>query len=183
MRNLVCLTPPSLQKLGKTQTEVFPISRFLVQSLIKENCHNSKTSDYIDTKLGSVTNLNKINKATLKRFDDDFISTNSDVIVISPIYDQFGAIRNPHSGSIVCKTYIFINNNLLSYKNWKQNQNFSSAALTLSLWVKVLFLTKNADFFAKQNADINKIMGALILKGILSETAYMFVLTHQISSF
>ena len=84
-------------------------------------------------KLGSVTNLNKINKTTLKKFDDDFISSNFGVIVISPIYGQFGAIRKPDSGSIVCKTCIFINNNLLSYKNWKQNQNLSCAALTLLL--------------------------------------------------
>ena len=46
---------------------------------------------------------------------------NCDVIVIFPIYGQFGAIWKPYSKRIVCKTYIFINNNLLSYKNWKQN--------------------------------------------------------------
>ena len=46
---------------------------------------------------------------------------NCDVIVIFPIYGQFGAIRKPDSGHIVCKPYIFINNNLLSYKKWKQN--------------------------------------------------------------
>ena len=43
------------------------------------------------------------------------MSTDCDVIVIFPIYDQFEAIRKPDSGRIVCKTYIFIN------KNWKQN--------------------------------------------------------------
>ena len=46
---------------------------------------------------------------------------NCDIIVIFPIYGQFGAIQKPDSGRMVCKTYIFINNNLLSYKNWKQN--------------------------------------------------------------
>ena len=46
---------------------------------------------------------------------------NCDVIVIFPIYGQFGAIRKPDSGRIVCKTYVFINSNLLFYKNWKQN--------------------------------------------------------------
>ena len=49
------------------------------------------------------------------------MSENCDVIVIFPIYGQFGAIRKPDSGRIVCKTYVFINSNLLSYKNWKQN--------------------------------------------------------------
>ena len=35
------------------------------QSLIKENCHNSRTSDEIDMKLGPVTKLDKRNKKTL----------------------------------------------------------------------------------------------------------------------
>ena len=46
---------------------------------------------------------------------------NCDVIVIFPIYSQFGAIQKPDSKRIVCKTYVFINSNLLSYKNWKLN--------------------------------------------------------------
>ena len=49
------------------------------------------------------------------------MSKNCDVIVIFPIFSQFGAIWKPDSGRIVCKTYVFINSNLLSYKNWKQN--------------------------------------------------------------
>ena len=72
-------------------------------------------------KLGPETKLDKKNKTTSKKFDDDVMSENCDVIVIFPIYGQFGAIRKPDSGRIVCKTYIFINSNLLSYKNWKQN--------------------------------------------------------------
>ena len=49
------------------------------------------------------------------------MSVTCDVIVIFPIYGQFGAIRKPDSGRIACKIYIFIISNLLSYKNWKQN--------------------------------------------------------------
>ena len=49
------------------------------------------------------------------------MSRNCDVIVIFSIYSQFEAIRKPDPGRIVFKTYIFINSNLLSYKNWKQN--------------------------------------------------------------
>ena len=49
----------------------------------------------------------------------DVISENCGVIAIFPIYGQFGAIFKPYYGCIVCKTYIFINSNLLSYKNWK----------------------------------------------------------------
>ena len=71
-------------------------------------------------KFGPVTKLNKKkqNKTTsTKKFTDDVISTNYDVTVIFPIYGQFGPIQKPDSGRIVCKTYIFINSNLLSYKN------------------------------------------------------------------
>ena len=49
------------------------------------------------------------------------MSENYNLIVIFSIYGQFGAIRKPDSGHIIYKTYIFINNNLLSYENWKQN--------------------------------------------------------------
>ena len=64
-------------------------------------------------KLGPVTKLDKGNK----KIDDDVMSTNCDVIVIFPIYCQFGAKRKRDFGRIVCKTYIFINSSLLSYKN------------------------------------------------------------------
>ena len=56
------------------------------QFLIKENCHNSTTSDDFHKKLGSVTKLGKRNKTTSKKFDDDDMSENYDVIVIFMIY-------------------------------------------------------------------------------------------------
>ena len=68
-------------------------------------------------KLGQVTKLDKRNKTTPRKFDYDVMSENGDVIVVFPIYGQFGAIWKPDSGRIVCKTYFFINSNLLSYKN------------------------------------------------------------------
>ena len=46
--------------------------------------------------------------------------TNCDVIVILPIFGQFG-VQKLDSGRTACKTYILINSNLLAYKNWKQN--------------------------------------------------------------
>ena len=55
-------------------------------------------------KLGPVTKRDKRNKKISKRFDDDVMSTNCDVNVIFPIYDQFGAMRKPDFGRIVCKT-------------------------------------------------------------------------------
>ena len=56
-------------------------------------------------KLGPVIKLDRKNK------------TNYDVIVTFPIYDQLEAIQKLNSGLLVCKTYIFINSNLISYKN------------------------------------------------------------------
>ena len=111
-------------------------------------------------KLGPVTKLDKRTKKQSKKFIDDVMSTNCDVIVIFLIYTQFGAIQKPDSERIVNKTYIFITN----------------TALTLLLSVKILFLPKNADF------DISKIKKALVLNGIFSETKYVCVLTNQISS-
>ena len=55
-----------------------------------------------------------LNKAKSEKIDDDVISEKCDVIAFFPIYGQFGAIRKPVSGCIVCKTYIFIKSNLLS---------------------------------------------------------------------
>ena len=68
-------------------------------------------------KLGPITKPHKRNKKPSKKFDDDVISANRDIIVIFPIYGKFGAIRKPDSGLLICKTYIFNNSNLLSCKN------------------------------------------------------------------
>ena len=66
-------------------------------------------------KLGPETKLVKRNTVRSKEFDE--FSENRDVIVIFPIYSQFGAILKPDPGRINHKTYIFDNSNLLSYKN------------------------------------------------------------------
>ena len=87
------------------------------QSLIKRNRHNSKTSDDIDMKLEPVAKLDKGNKTTSKNFDDNVMSKNCDVIAIFPIYNQFGGIQKLDYERIVCKTYVFINSNVLSHKN------------------------------------------------------------------
>ena len=52
-----------------------------------------------------------------KKSYDDVMSGNCDVIIIFAIYGQFGAIRKADSGRLVYKTKIFIQSNLLSYKN------------------------------------------------------------------
>ena len=68
-------------------------------------CHNSRTSDDIYMKLGPVTKLDKRNKITLRKFDDDVVLMNCGVIVVLPIYGQFDSIRKPDSGRTVSKTY------------------------------------------------------------------------------
>ena len=95
-------------------------------------CHNSRTSNDIDMKLGPVTKLDKRNTATSKKMV--MTPCQQNVIVIFPIYGQFWAIRKSDSGRMVCKMYIFINSSRLSYKNWKQNKNVSNTALILSYY-------------------------------------------------
>ena len=68
-------------------------------------------------KLGPVTKLDKRNKTMSKKFDVDVMSGNFDFIVIFQIFDQFGAVQRPYSRHSVCKSYVFSNSNLLSYKN------------------------------------------------------------------
>ena len=67
------------------------------QSLIKGNCHNFRTRK-TDMKLGPVTILDKRNKTLSKKFDEDVISENYDVIVIFSIYSRFVAIPKPDFG-------------------------------------------------------------------------------------
>ena len=64
----------------------------------------------------------------------------------------------------------------------KNRTKKSITALKLLLCVKVPFLLKNATFLPKY-ADNSKIKEILIVKGIFSETTYVYVLTYQISSF
>ena len=66
-------------------------------------------------KLGPVNKLYKRNTARSKKIDE--FSESCGIIVVFPIYSQFGAIRKPDPARINHKTYIFNNGNLLSYKN------------------------------------------------------------------
>ena len=78
-------------------------------------------------KLKPVTKIDKRNKLTSKKIGDDVMMAHCDVIVddvmlarcdvifIFPIYGQLRAIRKPDSGLRVCKTYIFVNDKLLSF--------------------------------------------------------------------
>ena len=61
--------PNSSQSPDTAQNSNACISDFGIsgQFLIKENCRNSRTSDYIDMKLGAVTKLRKRNKTQSKK--------------------------------------------------------------------------------------------------------------------
>ena len=143
---------------------------------MNENCHKSRTSHDIDIKLRPVTKLSKKNAATSKIFEEDIMSINCDVIVIFLIYGQFGAIHKPDFRRVACKTYISININLLSHKNWQNNQKISNIAFIPLLWVKLLFSPIMRFFFQKKkNSHFSRIKrkGALVLKRIFSETTYL----------
>ena len=58
---------PQSPDTGQNLDGVIPDLRISGQSLIKENCHNSRTSDDIDIKLGPVTKLDKRNKTMSKK--------------------------------------------------------------------------------------------------------------------
>ena len=45
------------------------------QSLIKRNCHNSRTSGDIDMKFSVVTKIDKRNKTTSKKIDDKIVTS------------------------------------------------------------------------------------------------------------
>ena len=133
MPNLVSITCPSLSDIGQNSDEVISDFQISGQSPIKKNCYNFRTSDDIVMKLRPVTKLDKRNKTTSKKFDDDVMSENCHIIVIFRIFGQFGAVGRLDSGHRVCRNYVFSNNNLASYKNGKQNYKISNTALTLLL--------------------------------------------------
>ena len=68
-------------------------------------------------KLEIVTKIDKRHTATLQKSDNDVMSAKYDVIVVFPIYGQFGAIRKPDFGGMSCKIWNFINSTFSSYKN------------------------------------------------------------------
>ena len=67
-------------------------------------------------KLGPVTKLEERTKTTSKKIDYDAMPENCDLIVIFWMFGEFGAVPRPDSGHRVCKSYVFSNINLLSYK-------------------------------------------------------------------
>ena len=121
VRNLVFLASPSLQIMSKTQTGVFPISRYLVNPLSKVIVINPEPVMIMTWNLDQQLSVTKQRqkKSTMMSCRKNLTS-----LPFFSIYGWFGAIRKPDSGCIVCETYIFINSNLLSYKNWNKTKTF-----------------------------------------------------------
>ena len=91
-------------------------------------------------KLGPITKLGKISNVTSKKINDDFIQqivTYLSFFEFTANLEQSGS-RIPDEWSV--KSH-FINSNILSYKNWKQNQKICNTTVILSI-----FFPKNADF-------------------------------------
>ena len=88
------------------------------------------------------------------------------------IYQSFGAIQNSDFRCLVYDSYIWSNSILLSYKKGKLNYKISNAVLILLLWVKVVFV--------KKCWHHKKYKRVIVLKGLFSETTYLFLLMYQI---
>ena len=86
---------------------------FSDQSLINKNCHNLRTSNDIDMKLGPVTNFDKRNKTMLK----NLIMMLCRYSTRSASFFQFMTDFEQSRSLILNALFIFININLLSYKN------------------------------------------------------------------
>ena len=110
----------------------------------------------MDIKRGPVTKLDKRNKTTLIKFDNDAMSANCDVIVICPVYGQFGAIRKPDSGNPALKlTFALLATYYLLQKLKTELKNLQHSSHTIALKKGTIF-AKNAEFLQK-NDDISKI--------------------------
>ena len=105
--------------VGQNPDEGISDFRIPDQSCKNENYHDYITTHDNDMKVGPVTAIEKKKRGNDKKVDDDVMLANCDVIVFCPIYGQFAVIRKPDFGHMVCKTYISINSNCLSYKTWK----------------------------------------------------------------
>ena len=77
--------------------------RISIQSLIKENCHNSRTNDDVEIKLGPATRVDKINKTTNKIFGDDLMSEDCDVntIFTTNLGKSGSRIRDAEPGKLI----------------------------------------------------------------------------------
>ena len=91
--------------------------RIFVQSLMEENCDKSRTSDDIEMKPEPVATRDK-KQSNVKNLA---MASCWEILTsfIFPFYEQFGEIRKPDFGRIICKTYIFINSSVFFLQKLK----------------------------------------------------------------
>ena len=133
-------------------------------------------------KLGPVTNLTRETRQRQKKL----MMTSSQQILTSWSFCQFMAnlqpseSRIPHAQPIKLAFSLKITFCLTNHKNKTKKSLTQLSYYCFEL--RYYFCQKMPLIFLK-NAGISKIKGALVLKDIFYETKYVFVLTHQISSF
>ena len=71
------LLAPVYRSWAKHRRWYFKFPDISDQFLLKENCHNSRTSDDLDMKLGPVTKLEKTSKTTSDKFGQGRFQTYS----------------------------------------------------------------------------------------------------------
>ena len=109
------------------------------------------------------------------------MSENCDAIAIFLIYSQFGKIRKPDSGCIVCKTYIFIKITFYLTKTENRTNKYHRSH-SIALSNGTILAKKNAHFWQKY-ADISKIKKVIVLKYLFAEAAYVCVLCAKFEVF
>ena len=125
--------------MDKTLTGIFRISRFLVKSLTNRKCHNSRTSNDIDVKLGPVTKIDKRNTATSK-----YLTMNLCRQVMRPSsFFCFMINLEQYRTRILETWYIIFTFSLIEIFYQTKGENKTKKSL------KVLFLPKNANFLQK----------------------------------
>ena len=72
---------PQSPDIGQNTDRCISDCQIFGEYFINENFHNSRTSYNTDMKLGSVTKLDKSNRATSKKINDDVMLPNFDVFV------------------------------------------------------------------------------------------------------
>ena len=131
--------------------------RHFGQSLIKENYHNSRTSDGADMKLGPVPKLDKRNKTTSKKFDDD---VNLEIAMSTAKLEQYGS-RSPDRQSVKLTFLLKVTFYLIKTDNRTNKISNSSNTIALS---KGTIFAKNDDFLQRKMLISAKLRGTSYLK-------------------
>ena len=102
---------------------------------------NSRTKNDTDMKLEPVTKLNKKKMTTSKKFDDQQVSANYNIIVIFPIYRWFGMIQKLKSGNSET-TYLCVLTIAIVVRNGKTLSFTPSVFYDYGTWISLIFWEK-----------------------------------------